>query len=244
MTNVDWALIERVSQRFSQMLGIANVEQIRRLHDNFHLIRAVMDGRLEQCLKEFVPIQPPNETSAMADWSRVCERLRQYSVRAIDGLALESLLTPELRCSAELLASGSWTMAAGSESGSVVRLKLLRFDLETSFHDVEKMLLAKELVPASLTQLVAFAAEHADDLPDRLMATGTLATISAASAADAAADQIACPVIQRLADGSGFEIGLERLSGLSTPSFEAGRIFLAARYPRAAINKGCGHAQV
>jgi len=232
MTDVDWGLIEKVSRRFDQMLGISSIEQLQRLHDNFHLVQAALDGRLENCLREFVPIRPPVETMPTTDWGKVRERLRQYSVRVIDGIVLESLLTPEFRCSPELLASGLWTMTAGEESGRVVRLKLLRFDLETSFHDAERILRAKELSPASLAQLVAFAAEHTDELPDLLSATGTLA-VGDEEAGKPGAGQIAVPIVRKLADGSGFELGLERVAGLSNPVFRAGRIFLAARYPRA-----------
>jgi len=242
MTDVDWDLIDRVSRRFDQMLGIASVEQLQRLHDNFHLVQAAMDGRLENCLREFVPIQPPDEAVPTTDWSRVRERLRQYSVRAIDGIVLESLLTTELSCSPELLASGLWTMTAGEESGRVIRLKLLRLDLETSFHDAERITRAKELAPSSLAQLVAFAAEHTDDLPDLLTATGTLA-VGSEEAGETAASRIAVPVVRKLADGSGFELGLELISGLSNPVFKSGRIFLAARYPRVKIDKEACHDQ-
>ena len=79
MSEVNWDLIEKLSRRFDALVGIATEERLQQMYDNFHLVSVVLDGRFEEYMREFVPIQPPADAKS-ADLAGARERLRQYNL--------------------------------------------------------------------------------------------------------------------------------------------------------------------
>ena len=224
MSEVNWDLIEKLSRRFDALVGIATEERLQQMYDNFHLVSVVLDGRFEEYMREFVPIQPPADAKS-ADLAGARERLRQYNLPQFPQETVRSIAE-----TAGLFFPERYSDEFGREkadSAQSVRMKLLRFDRPMSFLAIERVLRAKELTPATLPQLATFALVFPDDQPaERLVATGSLA-VGATSDGEVSVAFIAKP------DKSGLRI-LDRVSapGFHGPLLEPGEVVLAARYPR------------
>lgn len=236
MSEVNWELIDKLSRRFDQLVGLASTEQLSFLLDNFQLVQTVMNGRLDKLLTEFVSMEPA-EGVRNVDWHGVRERLRQYSVRTDQSDHARALLAAGIVCDDSAARHEVDRLdAAGESSGwSSLRMKLIRFDCPANFNTVETVLRAKELAPASLEQLICFAAQYPDDLPDQLIGSGTLSVAPRRDGQDGLDEPsgIFMPVVcrERGPRQSG-RLMFRHYDRLLSSEWSRGKVFLTVRYPR------------
>lgn len=234
MSEVNWGLIEQVSRRFDQAVGLADEDQLNRLLANFHLVHALMGGHLDKLMTDFVTMDPAGNCPGI-DWLGVKERLRQYHVRT-DRVDLgEALRTAGIVCDNDAVRRELDRLDAGEfAGGEPLRMKLVKFDAGT-FNTVESVFRAKELTPASLEHLICFAAQYPEDLPDLLVGSGTLsiANQSGGQAASEPPGGIYVPAVVR--EPGPNRVGrlvFRRYDRLFSPQWANDKIFLVVRYPR------------
>jgi len=237
MSEVNWSLIDKVSHRFDQLLGLADDEQMNRLLANFHLVHAIMGGRLDRLLTEFMTMEPA-ENCPGVDWLGVKERLRQYAVRTDPVDLNQAMRSAGIVCDdSAVLHELDRLDAGGSElpGGQPLRMKLVKFDGPASFNTVETVFRSKELVPASLEHLICFAVQFADEIPDQLVGLGTLSIAREAGdrGVTEPAGGIYVPAVVR--DPGPKRVSrliFQRYDRLLSPQWADGKVFLAVRYPR------------
>jgi len=194
MSETDWTLIEELSKRFDQVLGIASQEQMLILRDNFHVVHLIASGRFDEVLNEFFPAKGNDPARQI----KLLEQLRHYELTAGKTRFLAALLeTSGIDCDKLTWSMIGRKMLTTADRGRRLRCKLVRFSGPVSIREACAACSRVGYAPVRLPHMVQFADAYPGLLPEKLLAAGMVT-----SPKQKFAGRIGIPCLARKPDGS------------------------------------------
>ncbi len=221
MSETDWTLIEELSRRFDQMLGISSPESLVCLRDNFHVVHLIANGDFDDILNEFF-LSRSRDPSARA---QLYEQLRHYELPAGGTRFLSALLeTSGVKCDERIRYLIDRRLVLPEEGKRRVRCKLVRFSASVSLKEAKAACSRVGFVPARLPQLIQFADAYPDAIPEKLLAAG-----NTVSSRPEVGGLMGVPCLSRQGSDAQAELSFHIADGLETASIDPSCVLLVER---------------